>query len=334
MASQEGHDHAYLSGNDNSNNSMDGSQDGYGSGDDDEGEGYEGEGYEGEGDDGGLNNGQDELGGSYEVLEVLETAFTTELLSPPVPEVTSYRGKRGLPKTPSPPLAAQQRPPLARFHRSISTPRLHGPLPSPSQARSERVIEQWVEGVAEDNAHRQPMLQPSPQPLQRAQSLANFSLYREGISNPSLASTSSDNGQLGNALHSPPARYSFTQSSFFQRQASSSRALLASSPSFRHIPNPPSLEVLEGRRREIRDAHGATDGWYSLYEKHSLGSLPSPQESELAPPSQRPLAKIPIQQVARKNSVLMHFFAALSKTEYQCQVVKDSGAICGQVYKK
>ncbi|KAF9177777.1 hypothetical protein BGZ49_005557, partial [Haplosporangium sp. Z 27] len=37
---------------------------------------------------------------------------------------------------------------------------------------------------------------------------------------------------------------------------------------------------------------------------------------------------------SRKNSVLGHFYASVSKLGFQCQVVGEKGKICGQLYMK
>ncbi|KAG0284743.1 hypothetical protein BGZ98_005806, partial [Dissophora globulifera] len=92
--------------------------------------------------------------------------------------------------------------------------------------------------------------------------------------------------------------------------------------------------VSEQRRNEFRSSHDTTDEWYEFYEGLVFGVIPGPQDCEHAPPSQKPLAKIPIAKSLRKDSILGHFYISISETEFQCMVVCDSGDICGQRYNK
>ncbi|KAF9895560.1 hypothetical protein BX616_009400, partial [Lobosporangium transversale] len=81
-------------------------------------------------------------------------------------------------------------------------------------------------------------------------------------------------------------------------------------------------EALANRRRELRDSHFASNGWYDLYELLDFGTIPTPEQCSDAPPSQKALALIPNQKSFRKNSVIGHFFKS-SKEEFQCLVLKD-----------
>ncbi|KAG0305331.1 hypothetical protein BGZ98_004289 [Dissophora globulifera] len=114
--------------------------------------------------------------------------------------------------------------------------------------------------------------------------------------------------------------------------------LLLRSPSLspvpQDLPNPPSGSLLEQRRLTLRESHAAAEEWYLLYEQLMLGVIPSPEQSQHAPPSQQLLAAIPLMKTSRKNSIIGHFFASHSDTTYQCQTVMESGSICGQLYKK
>jgi len=86
-------------------------------------------------------------------------------------------------------------------------------------------------------------------------------------------------------------------------------------------------------------------GWFEFYEKMDVGTVPSPEECESAPPTQKVLSEIPIRKSVKKTSILGHFYKGVGD-KFTCMVMlKESvtdinGEIsetykeCGKSFKK
>ncbi|KAF9582276.1 hypothetical protein BGW38_000424, partial [Lunasporangiospora selenospora] len=88
------------------------------------------------------------------------------------------------------------------------------------------------------------------------------------------------------------------------------------------------------RQSTLRGNHRASDPWLRFYETLPVGTIPSPQECDQAPHSQKILAKIPLQKCLRKTSILGHFYGPSVDEDFVCQVVNESGDFCSTVFKK
>ncbi|KAI7832848.1 hypothetical protein BC939DRAFT_472419 [Gamsiella multidivaricata] len=174
------------------------------------------------------------------------------------------------------------------------------------------------------------VLQPTPLPPRHGQLHVSFSHYRElqACSSSASTRTSSDTTQH-RRVHSARPNSPFAQRMLYQAPASPSRSRVPPSSScdlanVSPFPAPdtalPAANSFEQRRRDVRDSHSAPDRC----------TIPKPEQCDDAPPSQRLLAKVPRPKSSRKSSTLGHFYNSYLDTEFQCQVVNDSGDICEQ----
>ncbi|KAG0267697.1 hypothetical protein BG011_000008 [Mortierella polycephala] len=263
------------------------------------------------------SNNVDLCKGAYEVLDTPMDTESSNLEnasgSVAIAYATSVHDKRRRPNTPS---SSPSPAKLLRLHRPVSSPHPPGPP---------------LFIHASKNACN-PRLAP-----------ADSSRYRRPRTDfPSVSTmTSSDSAQQRN-VHGAQTSSSFTRRLVSQATPSPARSRVL--PLHSHDPIDASLDEQEathlavdpweGRRSGLRDSHRAPDKWYQLYDILEIGTIPTPEQCADAPPAQKLLAKVPIWKSLRKNSILGHFYASYSNTEFQCQVVGDSGDICGQIYKK
>ncbi|KAI7827442.1 hypothetical protein BC939DRAFT_491347 [Gamsiella multidivaricata] len=199
---------------------------------------------------------QDQLcGGSYEILDAPADVEITTQQSPEASArseasiyATSRRGKRGLPKNPSPPLAVQQQLSLMSDQQGF---------------------------IVQFHTRFTLLFPRNPVTPQVSQSLREL----QACSSSASIRTSSDT-----AYARPNS--SFTQRMLYQAPPPPSRSRVPP-PSSRGLANASPFAVpdialctansLEQRRRDVRNSYSAADGWYRLYESLELGTIPKPE---------------------------------------------------------